>query len=122
LVVQNRQGSFVVGVDYIQSGGQNGGATAGHYLEAIYHRAYGIRFLDTNGRVYNGVREFLQVYQEARIGRDVPIAFVPDSSLVTTAEAASRGMVVRVTPIVASMANSAVATEAAANAAVITPR
>jgi hypothetical protein len=87
LVASSRRGVFLVPFHYIR----NGGASAGHILEVIYHPAHGLRFLDTTGDYYNGVRAFLAAYPEARIARNFSIAFVPDSSLIARGSAVATG-------------------------------
>jgi hypothetical protein len=81
----NRRGVFVIGITYERGGG----VCAAHALEVAFHRVHGLVFMDTSGRAYHGVAEFLATYRGARLSTTRPVVFIPNSALVSRATPAS---------------------------------
>jgi hypothetical protein len=110
LVDVQRRGVYVVSIDYTETFRESTRQGA-HTLQAIYasNAPDGVRFLDTTGRVFNGIAELRQVYGLAELKPDAPIGFVHDSTLVADAAqtVAGLGIYVRVVPIIAMGAATA---------------
>jgi hypothetical protein len=116
-----RRGVYIVTIDYAETLRESTVQRA-HTLQAIYasNAPDGIRFLDTNGNIFNGLAELRRAYGLAELRSDFPIGFVHDSTLVadTAQSVAGLSIYVRAIPIIAmGAATAAVATAMASPAA-----
>jgi len=59
----------------------------GHMLNAVYDAKYGVKFLDTNGRVFNGMREFLAAYPGYSLAPGWPMIFYESTIMFTVGQA-----------------------------------